>query len=36
MHLIPADENLWKPSNFKKFLQARAQLIADKINASMR
>lgn len=34
-HLIPDDENLWKPSNFKKFLQARAQLIADRINNSL-
>ena len=34
MHLIPDDENLWKPSNFKKFLQSRAQLIANKINES--
>lgn len=35
-HLIPADENLWKPGNFKKFLAARAQMIADKICDSMR
>lgn len=35
-HLIPDDEGLWKPSNFKQFLKARAQLIADKINGSMR
>ena len=36
LHLIPDDESLWKPSNFKQFLKTRAQLIADKINASMR
>ena len=36
LHLIPEDESLWKPSNFKQFLKARAQIIADKINASMK
>lgn len=36
LHLIPEDENLWRPTNFKQFLKARAQLIADKINDSMR
>lgn len=35
-HLIPDDESLWKPSNFKQFLRERAKLIADKINASMK
>ncbi len=34
-HLIPPDETLWRPTNFKQFLKARAQLIADKINNSM-
>lgn len=34
-HLIPTDENLWKPSNYRKFLAARSQMIADKINASI-
>ena len=36
LHLIPDDEGLWKPSNFKQFLKERAQLIANKINDSMR
>lgn len=35
-HLIPDDEGLWKPSNFKQFLKARSQMITDKINSSMR
>ena len=35
-HLIPDDEGLWKPSNYKQFLRARAQMIAEKINDSMR
>ncbi|MBQ3337167.1 MAG: DUF262 domain-containing protein [Selenomonadaceae bacterium] len=35
-HLIPDNEGLWKPSNFKQFLKARAEKISAKINASMR
>lgn len=35
-HLIPDDESLWKTSNFRQFLKARAKLIADKINDSMK
>ena len=35
-HLIPSDETLWRTTNFKQFLKARAQLIANKINDSMR
>ena len=35
-HLIPDEESLWKPSNFKQFLKARAQMMAEKINRSMR
>ena len=34
-HLIPDDEGLWKPTNFKQFLKARAEKIADKINRSL-
>lgn len=34
-HLIPDEESLWKLSNFKQFLKARAQFIADKINKTM-
>ena len=34
-NLIPDDESLWKTSNFRQFLKARAKLIADKINDSM-
>ena len=30
-HLIPDDESLWKPGNFRKFLETRSQMIADKI-----
>lgn len=36
LHLIPSDEALWRPTNFKQFLKARAKLIADRINDSMR
>lgn len=35
-HLIPSDEALWRPTNFRQFLKARAQLIVNKINDSMR
>ena len=32
-HLIPEDESLWETENFPQFLEARAQMIADKINS---
>ena len=35
-HLIPKNETLWRPTNFKQFLKARAQMMSEKINRSMR
>ncbi|MCR5834279.1 MAG: DUF262 domain-containing protein [Selenomonadaceae bacterium] len=35
-HLIPEDEKLWRPNNFRKFLQARAELVAARINDNLR
>ncbi len=34
-HLIPQDPALWETQNFEKFLDARAKMLAEKINASL-
>ena len=33
-HIIPKDSTLWETDNFKKFFEARAKMLADKINSS--
>ena len=34
-HLIPQDPALWETQNFDRFCEARAKMLADKINASL-